>query len=223
MQTPPPISKPKKNKTGLIILIVISALIILCVVIVLVSTSWAKTPEGIASLTQGSLNKTSTFLNVTIEPTNTPKPENSQQPTKTIKPSKTAILSNTPIPTNTPQPTITPTPTKELSGLTFEEIKAFKENATDIQWDEYKKQINGKRVSWTGTIYNVDKQGNGYFIFICMDSYCNSVSFNLSDKDIALGLNKAQTVTFEGYIDTTLMDFLAINFNISLDSAKIIN
>lgn len=220
MQTPPPINKPKKNKAGLIILIVVAALIILCVVIVLVSTSWAKTPEGMASLTQGAIDKTSTALSITIEPTNTPKPENTLIPGPIEKPTKT------PIPTKTLQPTITPTPTKELSSLTFEEIKAFRENATDLQWDAYKKTINGKRVQWSGTINNVDKSGNQFMVWVCMDStFClNRSYFTVEDPALAMELTKGQLITFDGIINTFGMDFLALlGFDVMIDNAVILS
>ncbi len=217
MSIPPPLTKTKKNKVWIVILIVVAAIVILCVAITILTSYWAKTPKGSASLTQGAADRTNTALFVTFEPTNTPNLK-IKNPTKTPIPSKTAI------PTKTSTSTITPTATKELSGISFQDIVNTKENSTDAQWDEYKKQIRNKRVIWSGIVDDVSKNGAAYLVYACIDNPCaNRFYFRVSDQSIALNINKGDQINIDGEIDTDLIDFMDLfGMDIGLNKAVIL-
>ncbi len=211
MSTTPPTLPKKKSSKKTVLLIVFLGLIVLCVLIVIVSTNWAKTPEGQAAGTESAIKSTETALAKPIPPTKTQKPTETSKPTKTLAPTSTKV--ETPTPTNTP----------EFSGITFYEIKEFREGATEIQWEEYKEQLKGKRIAWSGTIDDVEKTLGSYFAWVCMDYYClNRSYFTIENEELAFSLQKGQQISFEGYIDPSMMDFLDLfGFDVNIDYAVI--
>lgn len=219
LSTPPPLQPKRKSTTKKVILIILFSLLGLFVLCIIASQIWSKTPKGQAAGTQSALTAIAkpTGVPIIVTIADTVDISMTAQPTGTQKPTKT------PMPTMQKYETPTQTNTPEFSGITFLEIKEFREGATEIQWDEYKKQLKGKRIAWSGTVNDVEKTMGSYFVWVCMDYNClNRSYFMLEDEELAFALQKGQQISFEGYIDPGMMDFMDLfGFDVNIDYAVI--
>ncbi len=114
---------------------------------------------------------------------------------------------------------------KQVSNITWQEIKANREIMTDAQWNEYEKTIVGKRVHWVGFISEVadDITGTNY-VWVCI--YSADCEYNFLERvyfeypvDKSLALQKGQQITFEGDIESGIA---LLGFNVKLSNATII-
>jgi hypothetical protein len=222
-QTPPALPVKKQSKTRkvfAIISIVLGGLLSLCILsVILINNS----PSGKANLTQIARGITATALRITKISPLTQTLTKTPFPTKTLvpaKPTKTVIPTKTLMPTETIKPSITVTPTKVTSQLSYLEIINKRDSLTEIQWDDYKKQINGLKVHWSGTVYDVEKSFGMCDIEVCMNQY-SCLAYFTYPCEASISLNKNHPITFEGEIDTDLMDFLG--FSVYLANVIIIS
>jgi len=202
MSTTPPTLPKKKSSKKTVLLIVFLGLIVLCVLIVIVSTNWAKTPEGQAAGTESAIKSTETALAKPIPPTKTQKATKTASATVTESPAQDQNPSFTQEVTDLPTQDIpTLTPTVVISTITFQEILDQYDVMTEAQWKDYKKSLNGTYVNWSGLIYDVSKTMGSYFVDACSAGYsCNdNIVFSLP-KEEALQLNKQQQISFIGKI-----------------------
>lgn len=88
-------------------------------------------------------------------------------------------------------------------GVSFEAIRKASEDMTDLQFDEFAKGIQGKRIVWTGWVCDVSEGFfGGYDCSVDMDD--PSVNFSVQDltfslsKSDALQLKKDQKIKFAG-------------------------
>lgn len=94
-----------------------------------------------------------------------------------------------------------------LAPISYDQIVTDTEGLTDIQFDRYAEDIEGKRRAdrWTATVLEVDDKvfGNGYYADLTIDP--NS-TFDLRemaitiDEATALSLSKGDEITFSGEI-----------------------
>lgn len=114
---------------------------------------------------------------------------------------------------------------KQVTGITWQEIKANHEAMTDIQWGEYEKSIVGKRVRWTGYISEVTKDITGTnYVWFCINAA--DCEYNLFERvyfeypiDKSLALQKGGQITVEGDIEGGI-DILG--FNVKLSNTTIV-
>lgn len=80
-------------------------------------------------------------------------------------------------------------PTQSISDLSFMEIRQNKQAMTDIQWEDYSKSLEEKRIQWTGYVEDVTKQiFGGYKVLVDMDP----PSDTLSVQDLYFPIPKEQ-------------------------------
>ena len=97
--------------------------------------------------------------------------------------------------------TLTATPTPE--GLTYAEICARDKSLTDLQWNEHLKRYAGKTVSWRGWVNDVYKSGDGYMLYIAMESATAQIVPHADVKfytnlQAASGFGKGLQIWFSG-------------------------
>jgi hypothetical protein len=135
---------------------------------------------------------------------------------------ETTVSSNQENSTPTLQPTTIP-PTLQPLAPSIQEIFAQTENMTDAQRNQYNESIKGARVeNWTGTILDVDEGEilGGFTIYIDMLSENFGAEVHIDvPKEIALSLNKGQTITFSGDIQS-VSDILGIT--VFIENATIV-
>lgn len=104
-------------------------------------------------------------------------------------------------------PTLTPTE-KPISDLTYQVIRIKRKALTDAQWDEYRKELLGLRVQWSGWVEEVKSNGE---IQVDMDSP-NTV-FSTADVYIRVPASEAtkynldQKIKFVGDIQSVTSFF----------------
>lgn len=100
-----------------------------------------------------------------------------------------------------------PTPTTGPKVLTYSEVRAIADAATDVQWDVYSASLKGKFViNWTGWVDDVSEKMfvGGYQMLIDMDSPSElfslyDVTFDISNSQ-ALKFSKNSQIIFSGKI-----------------------
>jgi hypothetical protein len=122
----------------------------------------------------------------TNQPTRTQKSTNSPSPSPTGP-------TNTPLPTNTPRPTSTPTVTPLPNLITCHAIIVKHDGATDLQWQEYKEEAQGRNIYFSGKIRQVYEDN---WASLESKDECG-VSIYRIPHEIAVRLYKGQYV--EGY------------------------
>jgi hypothetical protein len=92
------------------------------------------------------------------------------------------------------------------------------ENMTDLQWEEYRKQILGKRVHWTAMVYEVDEDGK---ITLDMgEPSWAAIYLEGVPRETLLETNKGSTIEFEATL-SDMYDFLF--FYVQLNNPKILS
>ena len=119
-------------------------------------------------------------------------------------------VTRTPTAVPTPKPTATPKP---LLDLTPAELRQKWDELTEVQQKDYAKSLVGKRVQWTGSVFQV---GEGGRMTVDLESGATFKSImariRIPQED-ALKYNKEQQITFQGdisKIDTFLL--FTVNF-----------
>ena len=146
-----------------------------------------KSPTNNLQPTYTPLPTFTAYPTYTLLPINTPLPTDTPGPTNTFGPT------NTPRATNTPRPTSSPTVTPLPNLVKCISIVAKHDMSTDIQWQEYRDEVLGRNIYFSGKVRQVYED--------------NSASLNSNDEcgitiyriphDVALRLYKGQQV--EGY------------------------
>lgn len=152
-------------------------------------------------------------LTITPSPTKTSTPTQTPTPTR---PTNTPTLTRTPTPTKTSTPTKTPTstPTRTPSptpALTLIEIYDNFQTMTAFQFEDYKKNIIGKKVIDIVQIGNVSEDGK-----VALSGPWSPLIFNISDfcvvitsvpKDVALLFSGGQIILLEATINGIVGDY----------------
>ena len=91
--------------------------------------------------------------------------------------------------------------------IPFEKIRDVSSQLTDIQFNELKQALDGKKVKWSGYIVEVKEGGlGGYEVYIDVDLPENSSTYDISlwyslfMKDFVTTLEKGKKIEFEGEI-----------------------
>lgn len=112
----------------------------------------------------------------------------------------------------------------ELDPITYKEISKKAKKLTDLQFEEYAKTLTGKKVQWKGRVLEVEKKMfGGYEILVDMDK---RGAFSVQDvyipvtKEVAIGINKGDTIKFQGEIKSVLEILESVNIHI--ENAKVL-
>lgn len=135
--------------------------------------------------------------------------------TQAAMPTRTPIPTSPPLPTQTPAPTSTPVPTptpfyydpnrqyEPGNPFLYQQFLERKKNLTDIQFQEYLKQITGQRMHLVGRVYEVNEEyisinpeSSGLFDF-------DAVFLYGVPRDVLIKISKDSTIEF----DATVMRF----------------
>ena len=127
----------------------------------------------------------------------------------TVMPSYTPRY--TPRPTYTPLPTATSTPNFP-NLISISEVKAKYDQLTKIQWEEYRSQIQGRNIYFSGVVGNVYED---YSVWIDTDKGYVVKLYNVP-PDIAKSLNKNQRVEGYGKIRDADLGFLVLYIDIDI-------
>lgn len=160
------------------ILIVVGVVVCLCITFFAIGSVVLNTPEGQATSTALAAARAT---------------EDAQPP-------------GTSPPTDTP-----PTATPPTFAPPIEEILDTVDGMTDAQRNKYNDLLRGNLVeNWSGTVIDVDEGElfGGFTVYVDMvDSQIGSEVHIKVTEEVALSLNKGQTITFSGEIDS-VSDFL---------------
>lgn len=121
-------------------------------------------------------------------------------------------------------------PSKPISDLKYGEIrevadKRVEQETTDVQWKNFYRQHEGKRIRWTGWVEDVSEAMFGGFK-VSVDMEPPSKSMSTSDvtfdvpQDVATGLNVDDKITFAGTIKTITL-VMGADLTISLENVNI--
>jgi len=116
----------------------------------------------------------------------------------------------TPTPVPTPEPTATPKP---LLDLTPAELRQKWDQLTEVQQKDYAKSLIGKRVQWTGSVFEVREGGRMTVDLESAAVFKNIMARIRIPEGDALKYNKEEQITFQGEIskiDTFLL--FTVNF-----------
>jgi hypothetical protein len=100
----------------------------------------------------------------------------------------------------------TSTAKSQPTAPSIEEILETVENMTDAQRNKYNESIQGSRVEeWEGIVMDVDEGElfGGFSVYVDMvpDNFSSEVHIKV-DEDVALTLNKGETIIFSGDIQS---------------------
>lgn len=107
--------------------------------------------------------------------------------------------------------------------LTFDEVRPSKGNFTDLQWDEYRRSLHGRKVErWAGVINEVRETAlsNKYYVEVKIAREYDDV-FLYTDKDTALNLPKNGNIVFSGEVVNTSPRLFRDGFALEIDNATI--
>lgn len=120
--------------------------------------SSTKTAYLFTSTSTATITPTETLTpTVTLTPTETLTPTITLTPTETFTPTITftSTLTHTPTITFTHTPTNTPTLTPTQSPLTCKDIELSRDDLTELQWENYIREMVGKRIQFSGKVLEV--------------------------------------------------------------------
>jgi hypothetical protein len=125
--------------------------------------------------------------------------EVTQQSEDTPIPTEAPVSTDTPVPTDTPIPTDTPAP-----ELSFADIVQHPDERgwNSTQYSTYFDTLKGQRVSWSGTILEIDKFAGENYISLGIEPGEPEIDtyVYISEQDV-LKVGLGQNVTFVGIID----------------------
>ena len=118
-----------------------------------------------------------------------------------------------------------PEVSEPVESISFADIKYNMNQMTELQFKEYVKSLEDKKIRWNGWVEEVEeKLFGGYKVLIDMDSpndiaSVQDITFEVP-KEQAISLKKDEMITFEGKISSILN--ILTSLQVSLDNAKIV-
>lgn len=130
-------------------------------------------------------------------------------------------------PTRTPLAPLTTDRVEQATDalLRFDEVLPAQGDMTDLQWQEYRKSLVGRRVqSWQGEVNEVREEAlsDRVYVEVKISRQFDDV-FLYIDKETALSLKKGQRITFSGEVTGTDLRLIRDGFALEVDNAMILS